>query len=223
MTPLPEYPYETVSADHCETAPEAYADAALALDLIAGELGKTRETLDIYDPYYCNGAAKKHLHQLGFTSVYNACEDFYRIIEEKRVPGHDVVVTNPPYSGDHVQKLLRFCRQNGKPFLLLMPNYVSAKEYFMDAIRDEPLYLVPRKRYHYWTPKGLRSKEESQSHASALGHRTSPFISLWYIDLRPVLPRYRLLTKWRQQTTQNGKRSVDLCPTRHELPSAVRP
>ena len=27
-----------------------------------------------------------------------------------KVPKHDVLLTNPPYSGDHVEKLLRFCR-----------------------------------------------------------------------------------------------------------------
>lgn len=26
------------------------------------------------------------------------------------VPQHDVLLTNPPYSGDHVERLLRFCR-----------------------------------------------------------------------------------------------------------------
>ena len=36
-------------------------------------------------------------------------------VREGRVPAHDVLVTNPPYSGDHVERLLRWCRGNGRP------------------------------------------------------------------------------------------------------------
>ena len=46
------------------------------------------------------------------------------------MPEHDVLLTNPPYSGDHVQQLLDFCRANGKPFLLLMPNYFCGKDFY---------------------------------------------------------------------------------------------
>lgn len=31
----------------------------------------------------------------------------------REVPQHDVLLTNPPYSGDHVERLLRFCRSSG--------------------------------------------------------------------------------------------------------------
>ena len=60
-----------------------------------------------------------------------------------------MVLTNPPYSGDHVERLLRFCRSNGKPFLLLMPNYFIAKPYYGEALggaeaASAMLYLCPR-------------------------------------------------------------------------------
>ena len=32
---------------------------------------------------------KKHLASLGFTNVYHKCEDFYKVLAEKRVPTHD--------------------------------------------------------------------------------------------------------------------------------------
>lgn len=44
---------------------------------MAAELGRTRATLRLYDPYFCAGAAKARLGSLGFTSVYNEAEDFY--------------------------------------------------------------------------------------------------------------------------------------------------
>ena len=77
-------------------------------------------------------------------------------------------------------------KESAKPFLLLMPNYVSGKPYYKalqkksHAINDIN-YLYPFKRYVYWTPVGLRSK--TQNHASALGNRTSPFVSFWYVFL----------------------------------------
>merc|ERR1711900_35109 len=150
---------------------QAYADIYVILKKLACLLKKDINHLRIYDRYYCAGTVKKHLGSLGFVKVYNECEDFYKMLEEKKIPDHDVVVTNPPYSGDHVHKLLKFCKENGKPFLLLMPNYVLNKAYF-DSGNHNFMFLIPKKRYCFWTPKALkREKEKRQNHASALGHR----------------------------------------------------
>ena len=99
--------------DHCETAPEAYQDVAQILLLAAEQLGKTPASLRIYDPYYCNAAVVRHLGALGFSQVYNRNEDFYAALEAGSIPEHDIVVTNPPYSGAHPERLLRFLEQNG--------------------------------------------------------------------------------------------------------------
>ena len=48
---------------------------------IAQSLNKSKAELRIYDPYYCEGSMVKHLGKLGFASVYNRNEDFYRVIE----------------------------------------------------------------------------------------------------------------------------------------------
>jgi len=58
---------------------------------------------------------------------YNKCEDFYARIAANDVPQHDVLVTNPPYSGGNVEKLLQFCATKRPPFALLMPNWVYMK------------------------------------------------------------------------------------------------
>ena len=189
------HPFKVEKDDHCESPLEAYRDVAPLLRMLAHNLGKTPETLSIYDPYYCAGAMVRHLDSLGFKTVHNKCEDFYSKIAAGTIPQHDVVVTNPPYSGKHVEKLLRFARKNGKPFLLLMPNYFVAKEYYTEELGDAPadvhgtmLYLHPWKRYNYWTPRGLRKKEEVQKqHVGAGGYRTSPFVSFWYGSLRVCL------------------------------------
>ena len=43
---------------------------------------------------------------------------------------HDVLITNPPYSADHKERVLAYCARTSKPWLLLMPNYVANKQYF---------------------------------------------------------------------------------------------
>jgi hypothetical protein len=86
------------------------------------------------------------------------------VIAGGRVPPHDVVVTNPPYSADHVGKLLDFASSNGKPFLLCMPKYCSEASYYTSRVwpaegGGAPAFLCPKLRYHYWTPDGLRDAE----------------------------------------------------------------
>ena len=222
--PAPSVPHPpperlTFSADeedHCETAPQAYEDIGQLLHLIAAHLGKKSSDLRIYDPYYCNGAVARHLNALGFPHVYNRNEDFYAVLAAGEVPPHDVVVTNPPYSGTHPQRVLRFLHENRKPWLALMPNWVYAKDYYevcavsSDSVLSasastssdtlsstmpspspvkSPFYLVPYKRYYYWTPRGRRSdlasggaKSKTHGHSNAaLGVRTSPFVSFWYV------------------------------------------
>eukprot|EP01052_Picozoa_sp_SAG31_P009358 SAG31_NODE_489_length_14938_cov_5.644113_13_plen_242_part_00 len=147
-------PFDADPDDHCESPPTAYAHAAPLLRLLASRLGKAPECLSIYDPYFCAGAAKRHLNVLGFAAVHNEPEDFYATCASGTVPLHDVIVTNPPYSGDHFGRLLQFLRDNRKPFLLLLPAHFGAKKCYSEARLSgwfDPFGLLPPKRYHYWT------------------------------------------------------------------------
>ena len=123
-----EYPFEVTDDDHCETPQVAYRHLSPVLTRLAHQLGTTCDALRVYDPYFCAGGVRDRLAQSGFPSVYNKCEDFYARVAANDVPDYDVLVTNPPYSGDNVEKLLQFCKQSNKPFALLMPNYVYMKE-----------------------------------------------------------------------------------------------
>lgn len=186
---MAEHPFPVDEDDHCETPAEAYADIASVLHRLAAIIGVAASKLRIWDPYFCNGAVKRHLADAGFSTVHNEPEDFYAVVREGKAPAFDVLLTNPAYSGDHIPRLLDICGKLGAVSLMLMPNYVAGKPYFAAAQKRWPasigrtLFLVPPKRYSYWTPKGLRSK--TQSHASAAGHRTSPFVSFWYACLGP--------------------------------------
>jgi hypothetical protein len=159
-------------------------------------IARTKDHLSIYDPYYCNGLVKDNLKQLGYANVYNKKEDAYETWDDKGstdasvsqpYPSYHVFITNPPYSGDHPERLMehltRDPRTRGKPWLLLMPQYIHKKDYYKAILFSkknkegiQPFYLVPKKRYVYLPPKDFREKKESDVHK-----KSSPFVSMWYI------------------------------------------
>eukprot|EP00960_Hanusia_phi_P043452 756056-Hanusia_phi.AAC.1 len=152
--------FETTDADHAETPREAYEHVLPLLHKMAEAAGKTPSDLRIYDPFFCTGSMKRHLAHLGFTNVYNQNEDFYETVKSKKVPEHDVVVTNPPYSLDHIPRFLRWLSSNDKPWLLLVPNYVYTKDYFSSSLRGRlPMFLTPPGRYVYESPKQVANAQ----------------------------------------------------------------
>jgi hypothetical protein len=139
--------------------------------------------LSIYDPYYCNGAVKQHLTFLGFPNVYNCKEDCYQVWNDPaRFPLHDIFITNPPYSNDHIERLMLHvtCSKHAnRPWMLLMPNFVHKKDSFRQLTGQNgqhPIYVVPRKRYVYQPPANFRARKASDTHK-----KSSPFVSMWYL------------------------------------------
>ena len=122
------YSFQADRGDHCQTSLRAHEDSAVFLDLVASLLGKNRNILSIFDPYFCTGTMKKNLRQLGFHTVHNEFEDVYSVIHEDRVPSHDVLVAGPPYSEMHILHLLRFCSAHQIPYFLHMPDHVCMRE-----------------------------------------------------------------------------------------------
>jgi len=174
-----EYSYVTDDADHCETPLDAYEHIAVLLDRVMS--GKARSSLRIYDPYYCEGGVVQRLGSLGFTNVYNRKEDFYAAVAQGTTPDFDVLVTNPPYSGDNISRLLDFCLASRKPWFLLVPNWVYTKSYYARILSggSSYVYVAPKKRYLYLTVKGRRQQKSSKF--------TSPFDTFWYCSLPPHL------------------------------------
>ncbi len=181
----PSFPYKTDEDDHCETPLQAYADIQSILDALCKSMGKSKSSLRIYDPYFCNGSVVKHLSSLGYSNVYNKKEDCYAVWEAQEEPPIDVFITNPPYSADHIDKLMTYITSTkfgSKPWLLLMPNWVHKKDYFeQSTTKNEinpsyPFYIVPKKRYVYVPPPDFREKKASDVHK-----KSSPFVSMWYV------------------------------------------
>lgn len=179
-------------ADHCETPFKAYRDIEPFLFALAKALKRTKGELKIYDPYFCEGSMKAHLRALGFESVYNENEDFYEKVATRSTPEYDVLVTNPPYSGDHFKRILEFCRDSNKPWLLLLPNFVCRKTYYAPSIgaKAKPMFLIPdaAKPYRYWAPgrQGFETRAKG----------TTPFETFWYINFNDVLDAETMRTWW---------------------------
>jgi hypothetical protein len=190
------FPFPTDPDDHCESPSQAYAHIQpLLLHLQSKLSSKNKKALRIYDPYYCNGAVIDNLRALGFPSVYNKKEDCYHVWASASsvssnnnnnkscsYPDFDVLITNPPYSGDHIEKLMQHVTSanfGDRPWFLLMPDWVHKKDYFESLTkrrRVQPFYLVPKKRYVYLPPKDYRASKKSDVHK-----KSSPFNSMWYI------------------------------------------
>jgi hypothetical protein len=91
-----------------------------------------------------------------------------------------VLLTNPPFSGDHKLRLLRFLRNNTKPYVLLLPAYVATKSYWKEfsTPQNQYLYVSPPRKYSYEHPEGT-------------GNEDSPFFSVWFIGGLPNIPAAR--------------------------------
>ena len=182
-SPHGRHAFETNPLDHCETPLCAYQHIQPVLKQIAQQINLPPFQLRIWDPYYCDGTVKRHLANLGFDNVINQNIDFYQRIKDNDIPPHHVIVTNPPYSENHIEQLLHFVTNNNdKPFCLLMPNWVARKtEYksLMGKATNQLLYLSPLQPYTYTMP----SWNQKPEHVQETGE-TTPYLSSWYISFR---------------------------------------
>ncbi|KAJ8605155.1 hypothetical protein CTAYLR_000505 [Chrysophaeum taylorii] len=211
ISPADETPCVAFAADpddHCETPSEAYADVAPALEWLASRCGKTRGTVHLYDPYWCAGGVKSRLGELGFERVANDNVDCYATWDDRE---YDVLVTNPPYSGDHIARLARYCAVPGCKWLWLVPEWTHKKEEFVAALDGRvPLYLSPEKRYVYAPPPNMRAKKRSDTHK-----KTAPFHSIW-ICWAGTQPQTDALASW-WKATQRSDGALRVARSRSQL------
>ncbi|KAL7530456.1 hypothetical protein ACHAXR_005603 [Thalassiosira sp. AJA248-18] len=189
--------FQVDDTDHCETPFEAYQSILPVLDQIASSTKKKRSTLRIYDPYYCDGGVQTKLNRLGCHNVIHRNRDFYKDIEEGSVPDYDVLLTNPPYSGSHMERLLQYCassQHKNRPFLLLLPHFVYTKDYYSRSLMmggeggntdkislsSQMFYLIPKTRFAYVPPGWVDAAKGSKVIEQGKKKTTAPFPSFWY-------------------------------------------
>lgn len=183
-----KFPFVAGPQDHCETPLDAYEDLSPYLRFLANSMGKEASNLQIWDPYYCDGGVKRNLRRLGFCNVHNEREDFYEVVKGGKLPAHDCIVTNPPYSTepiDHVHELFKILCAQSKPWFVVQPNYVYTKPFWEELTSNvlaapRPFFLSPHtpRKYKYKTPVEMRPISSKQL-------KTSPFVSMWYCWLGP--------------------------------------
>uniref|UniRef100_A0A7S1SHB1 Uncharacterized protein n=1 Tax=Tetraselmis chuii TaxID=63592 RepID=A0A7S1SHB1_9CHLO len=142
--------------DHAETPLEAYRHIAPLLLRLAKRLKVSAEELKIYDPFFCEGRTKARLAGLGFSSVYNRNEDFYAAVAAKACPDFDVLVTNPPFSGDNIERFFRFAVRSNKPWFMLVPAYVAKKAFYQEWLHNRrgavrPAFVGPTQLPYVFT------------------------------------------------------------------------
>jgi hypothetical protein len=168
----PSFPYPVDYNDHFETPLQAYRDIQPMIDWLfsgdsrddgrdtaASNRRPTTRMPVLYDPYYCHGKSKVMLESLGYENVVHERRDFYEDIRTNRVPRHDVLITNPPYSDDHKIRCLEHCCSRlvsspssdatgsspttkvarSVPFFVLVPAYVASKAYYRSCLQKHGL------------------------------------------------------------------------------------
>lgn len=175
-THAPGYNFEVDYNDHFETPFVAYRDLKPFL-----EYSLVGADPLVHDPYYCQGRVCEYLRRLGYSRVVNENADFYQRVRDNCVPKHDILVTNPPYSGEHKQQLLAYLLARSgvavRPFALLLPAYTATKSYWREFVEKTAarhgeasafLYLMPPNSYEYDHPEGT-------------GKEVPPFYSCWFL------------------------------------------
>jgi len=207
-----KYPYSVDYNDHFETPLRAYTDVFPVIETLIQQKCKGKRVI-IYDPFYCTGRAASLLRQCLQSNNEKLAEkvdiqhekrDFYRDLRENTVPKFDILVTNPPYSGDHKERCLEFAVNSSRPFFLLMPNYIATKEYFRKTVLEtkkvQDVYIIPSpgESYEYHHPEGT-------------GKPLSPFESVWFVgvsrrtSLKPL--RESFVGFHSKQSTDGGSRA----------------
>lgn len=213
----PDFQYAADYNDHFETPEIAYRDIVPVLDWLSKVPKKDHR---IYDPYYCDGRTKIIFQQLGYNNIIHEKRDFYKDIQDNELPKFQTLVTNPPYSDQHKERCLEFAfvqlREHDKPFFLLMPNYVAAKEYYRRISGDEGVvFLSPSEPYEYSHPEGT-------------GKAIPPFASLWFCGLGEDRAK-RLGEEWNQLKWDGNRplprlaNSIEELKQRGLIPSQKRP
>lgn len=212
-------------ADHMETSERAIRDVANVLHVVAScclPSGTPHARLRLWDPYYCQGTVKVHYRQHGFPICHNRREDFYAVWKSGALPQHDVLVTNPPYSGDHIRRALKFCAEEIEtPWAMLLPISVLSRSWWAEMALclqrsggASPVAFVAPTTQRYAFEKRRPSGGGSKS--GSRGGPIAPEVeTIWFLGgLEP---------SWAKTLSAHFRQSVDpaecvLAPTLEHLP-----
>jgi hypothetical protein len=198
------------SADDRETPLTALEDLLPILSAVADLNQFPLNQLAIYDPYFCHGGIKIHLESLGLDSqrIQNEPIDCYVAQKSGKVQPFDILVSNPPYSGDHIRRCLHYSVKSQKPWSLLLPSNVIHRSWFQEEMKNSLIfYLAPHRRYEFVV------RETAQSHI--------PMVTMWFIGIPSGSDelKAKIFESW--SASAHTKRAV-LTETFEGLPRKIR-
>lgn len=218
-------PFITNISDDAETPLRAYKHIEPILSSITSSLGKNKEDIILYDPYYCCGTMKKYLATLGYTNVINEPRDFYHDIQTLSIPYFDILITNPPFSGDHIIKLLDWILTIPQPTFLLLPQQHLHKSHYYSfclslAIQNipQPFFIGPVDMAYDFLASTRTNAEtttiDSNGIISNTGNIVKPgcFQCIWIICGKKY--QIKLIDEWKILSFEHAK----LCFDYKELP-----
>jgi len=151
------------------------------------------------------------------------------LLASHRRPGtYDVLVTNPPYSKNHVERLFKFVAMNPEmPFLLLLPMYFYTESFFKTTIGAQSkvgnlFFICPGlgRRYGYTPPKWTDLQREESA-------PIAPFPSFWFCNAGPYTKP--IVKKWKtvNEVKTNSRleifsQRVFLARTTGDLPNELK-
>jgi hypothetical protein len=226
------HPFETDAGDHAETPLAAFQHVAPLLRRLARRQGCADSELRLYDPYFCRGAGVRHLQSLGL-SLINRNEDFYATREAGRLPSFEVLVSNPPFTGDHLERAFSFAWACNKPWFLLVPQYVARKAWFLqwqDAqlVRGKSgsraFFLAPQTPYVFSAPTSIPAVRLKRGEGNAgadvpLPVAAGSFQCVWLFCLTAAHTQ-PVLEWWRREVAPTA--DCVLAASHRELPQLAK-
>lgn len=147
------------------------------------------------------------MRSLGFESVYNKNEDFYAARESKAVPEFDCLVTNPPFSSNHIENLLEFCVTSKKPWAILMPQYIARKDFYLEWLNKK---RTPKPSNAFAVLSGAKVDATSWPKPHFLGPATEPYVFEAPAAREDVARmRHKVTTDDDNEEEDEGKKEVD--------------
>jgi len=205
----------TVVADDRETPKTALQDV---LPLLTALDGQQEGRVRVYDPYYCSGGMKVVLAGMGFPDVHNEDVDCYAAWKKKEadgeeggVPPFDVVVTNPPYSADHIRRAMMYCIRSKRPWAMLLPCNVFQRSWYQEVTKDQSvIFVAPHARYSFQVP-GRGGEGTADTH--------TPLTTVWFVGGLTVATLKGMKSAF---VAQNRHTGATLALKQAQLPRRIR-
>lgn len=183
------HPFKANFNDHFETSREALQDIYVVVEELRSlTRPSTPDSFTIYDPYFCVGGVVQHWASLGVSNVLHANRDFYADIENGTVPGpFDMIVTNPPFSEDHILRMLRFLTSQTQPWAFVAPDYIATKPWYVQFLQESFSPAPPTGKGDITAPCGALKRLSTTATASSSLPSSAGVPSLQKFELPPFL------------------------------------